>query len=116
MYKRREREWEGRRREHILEEDDGHGVVQNTLTKDEGVQLGVDVEGVEDGEHSDGVSGRDEGSKHQTVDGINVHIGHIGDASGDNSPEQESHDKGGDRGPNKGVHQNGSKVLEEVFL
>lgn len=41
--------------EHSLEHDDSYGIVEDTLAKDNRVELWIDVQGVEDGEDGDGV-------------------------------------------------------------
>ena len=41
----------------------GHGVVEDAFTKDESVQIDVDVEIIEDGENCYRIGGRNEGSK-----------------------------------------------------
>lgn len=51
-----------------LEHDDGDGVVEDGLAKDDRVQLGVDVESVEDGENCDGVRCRESRSKEEALD------------------------------------------------
>ena len=40
-----------------LEHDDGDGVVEDALAKDDGVELGIDLVGVEDGQDGDRVGG-----------------------------------------------------------
>lgn len=52
---------------HLLKHDDGHCVIQDTLSKDDRVQLGVDFELVEDGENSDWIGGRQDGAKDHRV-------------------------------------------------
>ena len=48
-------------------EDDGDGIVEDGLAKDEHVEDGVDVESLEDGQRGHGVHGRDEGPEGEAL-------------------------------------------------
>jgi len=74
------------------------------------------MEGVENGQNCHRVSGGDEGTENQAVDGVNLHVCHIADTREDKSIEQKPDNKGGNRGSDKGIHQDRAKVPEEVFL
>lgn len=45
-----------------LKQDNGDGVVEDTLAEDDGVEFGIDLVRVEDGEDRDGIRGRQCGS------------------------------------------------------
>lgn len=52
--------------------NDTDSIVQQTLTKDDGVQLGIDLVLIEDGQNGNGVRGRQGGSKDKTFEQGNV--------------------------------------------
>lgn len=96
-----------------LEQDDGDGVVEDGLAEDDGVKLGLDLVGVEDGEDGDGVGGG-EGS----ADGEGFDEGDLEAVEGDAGPdeEDEAEDEGGDEGAGDGEGEDGADVAEEVAL
>lgn len=49
-------------------EGDGHGVVEDALAEHVGVEIGLHVQLLEDGERSDGVSGGDDGAKDEALE------------------------------------------------
>lgn len=51
-----------------LVHDDGNGIVQNTLAKDDRVELGVDLGRIEDGEDSHGIRRGQRRSKDETLE------------------------------------------------
>ena len=55
-----------------LKDNNGNGVVQDGLAEDDGVELGVDLVGIKDGEDGYGIGGRKCGT-----DGDGVNKGHV---------------------------------------
>ena len=95
-----------------LKDDDGNGVVENGLAKDDGVQLRVDLVCVEDGEDSDGIRSRKSGADRDGVD--KGHVQRAGDER--EQPENQTDDDGRQQGASKGKGQDGADVAEEVGL
>jgi hypothetical protein len=60
------------KRHHVQHER--HCVVEDGLSKHDGVQVVIDVQVVVDGEHGDGVGGRDDGAKQKTLDEVQLHV------------------------------------------
>ena len=69
-----------------LEDDDGNSIVEDRLAKDDGVELGIDLVRVEDGEDGHGIGGRERGAHGYGVDEAQV------DGSGEEreEPDQEA--------------------------
>src|SRR3989338_417390 len=94
-----------------LVKDDGHGVVESRLAKDDAVEARVDTEGIEDGEHRHGVGGGDEGAEDQRLnEGERVRVIRHEAVEIDDAAE----DEGGDGGAQKGEQQHALGVHEEV--
>jgi len=74
-----------------LEDDDGDSIIEDGLAKDDGVQLGVDLEGIEDGQDGDGVGGGQGGADRDGVD-----PGHVEalERDGRVQPQQDTNDDG----------------------
>lgn len=95
-----------------LEDDNGNGVVEDGLAEDDGVELGVNLVRVEDGEDGDGI-----GSGEGGPDGYCVDKGHV-EGAGDlgEEPEDEADDDGGEKGAGKGKGEDCANIAEKVGL
>jgi hypothetical protein len=96
-----------------LEDDNGDGIVQDGFAKDDGVQLRVDFECVEDGEDGDGICGRQGGANRDSIDPRHLEAF---EGYGRVSPQEHANDDGRDEGSGKGECQDGANVPEEVGL
>lgn len=96
-----------------LEQDDGDGIVQNGLAKDEGVQLWFDLVGVEDGENGDWVGSREGSANRHGLDEVDLEA-----IEGYASPQEqdEAQDKSGYEGAGECKGQDGANVSEEIPL
>ncbi len=95
-----------------LENDNGDGVVEDRLAKDDGVKLGVDLVRVENGENGDGIGGRQGRSDRDGVD-----KGHVdGSRNLRVQPEDHADNHSRQKRAGKGKGQNGANVSEEVGL
>jgi hypothetical protein len=54
-------------RKYSLVHDDTNGIVEQTLAKDNGVQFGIDLVLIEDGEDGDGICGGQGGAEDETL-------------------------------------------------
>ena len=95
-----------------LEDDNGDGVVEDGLAKDDGVELGVDLVRVEDGQNRDGVGGRERCAHGDGVD--KVHIQRSWDQG--EEPEDQPDDDGRQERAGEGKGNNDANVSEEVGL
>ena len=95
-----------------LKDDDGDGIVQDRLAKDDGVQLGVDLVGREDGEDGHGVGGGERGADGDGIDEGESH----GAREKREEEEEEADDDGGEEGAGKGESEDDADVAEEVGL
>lgn len=95
-----------------FENDDGDGVIEDRLSKDDGIQLGVNLVGVEDCENSDRVS-----SGESCADGDRVDKGHA-QRSGEQCKDvqDQANNDSRQKGSSKGKSQDGANVAEEVGL
>jgi hypothetical protein len=95
-----------------LEDDNGNGVVEDGFAKDDGVELGIDLVCIEDGEDCNWIGGRQGGA-----DGNGIDKGHV-DGTRDQGvePQDQPNDDGGQEGASKGKGQDGADVTEEVGL
>ena len=108
-------------RERLIEErdqravqHDGHGIVEHTLSEAIRVQIEVDVERLEDGQHRDRIGGRDQGTEHQAFGHRDVL--RLGEEPRANEPQSHAHDRRADHGADQGERQNTHNVLEEHDL
>lgn len=95
-----------------LENDNGNGVVENGFTENNGVQLRVDLVGVENGENRYGIRGGE-----SCADGDGVDKGQV-EGSGDTSEdvENQTNDDGGEERSSKGESQDCSNISKEIRL
>lgn len=96
-----------------FEYDNGDGVIQNRLAKDDGVQLRIDLVGVENGQDGDGVGS---GESCADGDGINeIHLQRLEPGHGI-QPEDKTNDDGRQEGSGESKGRYGSNVAEKVGL
>ena len=96
-----------------LEEDNGNGIVQDGLSKDDGVKLGVYFVRVEYGEDGDGVRGGQSGADRHGLDKGNVQTFERYTSP---EPQDDAEDHGGDEGASKGKGQDRAYIAEKVCL
>lgn len=96
-----------------LEQDNGDGIVENGLAKDERVQLGLYLVRVEDGQNGDWVRGRQRGAHRHGLDKVNLEA-----IERNPGPEEqdEAENEGGDECACKGKGEDGADMAEEVPL
>lgn len=95
-----------------LEDDDGNGIVQDRLSKDDGIQLGVDLVGVEDGQDGDGIGGGQCCANGNGVNEANVQR----PRNPAEEPQNQANDNSREEGTGKRKCQDGAYVPEEVGL
>lgn len=96
-----------------LEQDNGNGIVEDTLAKDDGVEFGIDFVGVEDGEDGDGIRGGEGGTNREGFD-----EGDCQSFKWNSRPdvEDDAEDNGGDEGAGEGEGEDTADIAEEVGL
>ena len=90
---------------------DGHRVVQDGLAEHQRVQLRVDAQLLEDGEHGDGVRGGDEGSEDQRVEQRQA----VADAHAAAYPDEEAYRERGYRRARERQAANRAEVGQKGF-
>lgn len=95
-----------------FENDNGNSIIENRLSKDDGIQLGVNLVGVEDCENSDRVS-----SGESCAHGNRIDKGHA-QRSGEECKDvqDQANDDSRQKGSSKGKGQDGTNIAEEVGL
>ena len=95
-----------------LKDDNSHGIVEDRLAKNDGVQLRVDLVGREDGEYGDRIGGRERGADRDAVD-----KGQRQRARQDGKDkENNANDDGREKGAGKRKGQDRANVAEEICL
>lgn len=95
-----------------LEDDNGNGVIENGLAKDDGVELGVDLVRVENGENRDRVGGGQ-----GCADGDGVDKGQVQrPRQHAEEPQDQTNDDSREEGSGKGKGQNSADIAEKVGL
>lgn len=95
-----------------LENDNGNGIVEDRLAKDDGVQLGIDFVGVEDGQDGHRISRRQ-----CCANGDGIDKGHVQRSRQQTKePQYQSNHHSRQKSARKGKCQDGPDVSEEVGL
>jgi hypothetical protein len=95
-----------------LEEDDGGGVVEDGLAEEHSVEVLVDSNRLEEGEHGDGVGGGDERAEEEALE---ERERRIDDAAGGECKENASDNDGGNESAANRHGGNGADVGEEAL-
>lgn len=96
-----------------LEQHNGNRIVQDALTKDDGVELWVDLVGIENGQNGDRVCGRERCAHRHGFDKGYVEPFQRYPCP---QPEDDAQYKRRDESPSKSKCQDGADVAEEVGL
>lgn len=96
-----------------LEQDDGNGVVEDRLAKDDGIQFRFDLVEVEDGQDSDRVCCGKRCANRYRLDEAEIQA-----VQGDPRPKEQENaeDDGGDECATESESKDSSDVAEEVSL
>jgi hypothetical protein len=96
-----------------LEQDNGNGIVQDGLAKDDGVEFRLDFVGVEDGKDGDGVCGGEGSAYRHGLDEVDLEA-----VQRYSRPQKQydAQDNGGDEGTGECEGEDGANVAEEVAL